>query len=126
MTQSLRRNWVLAIGAMLASASLALGADRPVSDILKEIDASKLPVLDRARRSDQSYVQDYLKKRTEAMETRSKLILELYKAAPDNDRVPALMAERWGSKTPVRVRRRCAAQGDRRRPGPHQEPEAQG
>ena len=100
MTQSFRRGWVLAIGTMLASAGLAIGADRPVSEILKELDASKMPAFDQAKRGDQSYIQDFVKKRNEAIETRNKLILELYKAAPDNDRVPALMAERWGSKPP--------------------------
>ena len=43
MRQSQRRSWVLAIGIMLASASLALAADRPADEILKEIDASKMP-----------------------------------------------------------------------------------
>ena len=38
--------------------------------------------------------------REEATKTRDKLILELYKAAPDNKRIPTLMAERWESTPP--------------------------
>ena len=100
MGQSFRRGWVLAVGAMLASASLVIGADRPASEILKELDTKKMPAFEPAKRGDQSYVQDFVKKRNEAIATRGELILELYKTAPDNDRVPALMAERWGSKPP--------------------------
>jgi len=86
---------------MLATASLAFAADRPAGEILKEIDESKMPALDRTKIRDRTYVQDYIKKRNEAIGARNKLIFELYKTAPEDDRVPALMAERWGSTRPV-------------------------
>ena len=69
---------MLSLGCVLASAALALGADRPASDILKDIDAVKMPALDRTKIHDQAYVQEYIKKREEATKTRDKLILELY------------------------------------------------
>jgi thiol-disulfide isomerase/thioredoxin len=93
--------WVLSLGCFLASAALALGADRPATEILKEIDAVKMPTLDRTKVRDQGYVQKYVKEHEEATSTRGKLILELYKAAPDNERVPALMTERWANTPPM-------------------------
>jgi thiol-disulfide isomerase/thioredoxin len=91
---------MLSLGCVLASAALALGADRPASDILKDIDAVKLPALDPTKVRDRVYVQEYFKQHQEATKTRDKLILELYKAAPDNERIATLMAERWGSTPP--------------------------
>ena len=91
---------MLSLGCVLASAALALGADRPASEILKDIDAVKMPALDRAKVRDRTYVQEYIKQSQEAAAARSKLILELYKAAPDNERIPTLMAEKWGSTPP--------------------------
>ena len=100
MNYRFRRVSMLSLGCVLASAALALGADRPASDILKDIDAVKMPALDRTKIHDQAYIHEYIKKREEATKTRDKLILELYKAAPDNKRIPALMAERWESTPP--------------------------
>ncbi len=100
MNFRLRRDSMLSLGCVLASAALALGADRPASDILKDIDAVKMPALNRAKVSDRLYVQEYLKQRQEATAAKDKLVLELYKAAPDNERIPTLMAERWGNTPP--------------------------
>jgi thiol-disulfide isomerase/thioredoxin len=90
----------LSLGCLLASAAIAFGADRPANDILKEIDSVKMPGLDRAKVRDQQYIQEYIKKREDVIKQRRKLILELYKSAPDNERVPNLMAERWESTNP--------------------------
>ncbi len=100
MNFRLRRDSMLSLGCVLASAALALGADRPASDILKDIDAVKMPALNRAKVSDRLYVQEYLKQRQEATAAKDKLVLELYKAAPDNERIPTLMTERWGNTPP--------------------------
>jgi thiol-disulfide isomerase/thioredoxin len=100
MNYRFRRVSMLSLGCVLASAALALGADRPASEILKDIDAVKMPALDRTKVRDRVYVQEYVKQHQEAAKTRDKLILELYKAAPDNERIPTLMAERWGSTPP--------------------------
>ena len=100
MSHRFRRVSMLLLGCVLASAALALGADRHASDILKDIDAVKMPVLDRTKVRDGAYVKDYVKQTQEATTARGKLILELYKAAPDNERIPTLMAERWESTPP--------------------------
>ena len=49
MNYRFRRVSMLSLGCVLASAALALGADRPAGDILKDIDAVKMPALDRAK-----------------------------------------------------------------------------
>src|SRR5208337_355806 len=100
MNYRFRRVAMLWLGCVLASAALALGADRPASEILKDIDAVKMPALDRNKLRDRVYVQEYVKQCEEATKTRDKLILELYKATPDNERIPTLMAERWGNTPP--------------------------
>ena len=97
MIERFRTIWMLSLGCVLTSAALALGADRPASEILKDIDAVKMPEVDRTKIRDQKYVQDYIKRRQETAQKRGKLILELYKAAPDNERVPELMVERWNN-----------------------------
>ncbi len=100
MSQRFRRVWMLSAGCILTTAALALGADRPAPDIIKDIDAVKTPAVDRSKIRDQKYIQEYLKQREEALQKRNKLILELYKADPNNERIPELMAQRWGSMPP--------------------------
>ncbi len=101
MLDRFRSIGMLSLGCVLASAALALGADRPASEILKEIDAVKAPELDRSKVRDQKYVQDYIKQAQEAAKTRGKLALELYKIDPDNKRIPELMVERWNNTAPA-------------------------
>jgi len=100
MKYRFRRLSMLLLGCVLAPAVLALGADRPASEILKDIDAIVMPEPDRARLNNRVYVQEYVKQREEAMTTRGKLILELYKADPDNERLSTLMVQRWASTPP--------------------------
>jgi thiol-disulfide isomerase/thioredoxin len=95
MLWSLKSKLGMALCSLLAAGTLAIAGDRPVGEILKEIDAVKVPTLDRTKMRDQSYVQEYLKKRNEAATARGKLILELYRTAPDHDRIPEFLVERW-------------------------------
>ena len=95
-----KSRWGLSLAALLTAATMAVADDRPASEILKEIDAVKMPQLDRGKVRDQSYVQEYLKQRNQANETKARLILDLYKTDPGNDRIPKLMPERWASMTP--------------------------
>ena len=46
----------------------------------------------------QPYVSQFRTKLQAATEKRAALILELYKADPSHDRIPALMAERWSAR----------------------------
>ena len=97
MSQRFRRVWMLSAGCILTAAALALGADRPAPDIIKDIDAVKTPAVDRSKIRDQKYIQEYMKQREQALQKRNTLILELYKADPNNERIPELMSQRWNS-----------------------------
>jgi thiol-disulfide isomerase/thioredoxin len=89
---------VLGIGGWIALAASALGADRSAAQILEELDSVKVPKLDARKMQNRSYMHSYTSQRQEAWDKRDVLIFELYKAAPRNGRIPALMAERWGRK----------------------------
>lgn len=98
MSQSVRRTLVvLVLGGFVGAAGWAHAADRTPADILKELDGITLPKFDAAKRTDQEYVQQYIGERQKALEKRGQLILELYKAAPDHEKVPTLLQERWSS-----------------------------
>ena len=56
--------WTILFGC-LGSAVPASGADRPADEILKALDAVKLPAIDRARVSDPSYRQQLQRERQE-------------------------------------------------------------
>jgi thiol-disulfide isomerase/thioredoxin len=95
-----RRTWtavVLGLSGWVAL-SAALAADRPVDQILKDIDANEMPKLDAARAQDKSYMQRYRTKELGAAAKRDTLALELFHAAPNHARLPELMAERWSRK----------------------------
>jgi len=83
------------LGGCLASAFLAYGADRTAQQVLKEIDAIKLPTVDSDKKDKKGPATTAEIKSRETAQRRSKLILELYKVAPDHKRIPALMEERW-------------------------------
>ncbi len=76
-------------------AAVALDADRSAEQILKAIDCLMMPAFDLKRMQDQAYLPEYQAKHLGTIEKRAELILELYKAAPDHERVPTLMVERW-------------------------------
>jgi thiol-disulfide isomerase/thioredoxin len=97
---TLRRLTAAAV-AVLALGLPALADDRTAEEILKDLDAVAMPQLDRAKTQDQAYVQKYVQDRQAALEKRGALIVELYKAAPDNDRVPALLKEYFQNSSPL-------------------------
>jgi thiol-disulfide isomerase/thioredoxin len=82
------------VGSMAWSAP-ALSAERTAAQLLKEIDAVKLPTLDSRKEHSRATVLDNQIRRREAAEKRARLIRELYKVAPDNERSAVLMRERW-------------------------------
>jgi thiol-disulfide isomerase/thioredoxin len=96
MRSIVKRSWTAAVLAgLLATATLAMGADRGAEEILKALDSVKMPSVDRSKVSDSNYVTQYRKDLKVAGERRDALILELYKTDPDNGKLPALMGERW-------------------------------
>ncbi len=80
------------LGGCLVSAVAVRGADRTPQQILKEIDAVKAPAVDSDKNDKKSASTA---KAREATQKRLRLILELYKVAPDHKRIPELMEERW-------------------------------
>jgi thiol-disulfide isomerase/thioredoxin len=74
-------------------------ADDPKSadDALKQIESTSMPKFDSTKRNDQNYIRQYIADRQKAMETRADLIHKLYKLAPDHEKVPGLLEERWAT-----------------------------
>src|SRR5438034_3293863 len=77
------------------SSSWASAVHRSTEQILKELDAIKIPNFDASKKDDRAYTRQFLTRLKGATETRAELILELYKVEPDHERIPTLMAERW-------------------------------
>ncbi len=71
------------------------GGDRSPGQILDALDGIELPSFDSGKKDDQPYVRQHLAKLKEATEKRAALIWELFQVAPDHERIPPLMAERW-------------------------------
>ncbi len=98
MKTPLKKPWtVTLLGGWLVAAGAAFGADRPVDQILKDIDAVQTPQLDATKQRDRAYRQEFMTKQQEAVAKRTALTGELYKAAPDHERLATLLPERWGS-----------------------------
>jgi thiol-disulfide isomerase/thioredoxin len=75
--------------------------ERSAQVILKELDDLKMVPFDLKRRKDETYIREYRAKNEERYEKRAVLIRELYKAAPDHQRILALLLERWGRGSPI-------------------------
>lgn len=86
---------------VLWASTLASAADRKPAEILKDIDAVKLPEFDPAKRQDPQAIEAFLEARTKAMDKKGALIRELFKADPNNDCLPALFSERWQNMPPI-------------------------
>src|SRR5258708_3557612 len=86
---------VLSEGGRTAYSSSTLVTDRSAEQILKELDEIKIPKNDASRKNDQDYVRQFTVELRETTEKRAALISELNKVAPDHDRIPSLVAERW-------------------------------
>jgi thiol-disulfide isomerase/thioredoxin len=87
--------WIVVLSGAFCPAGMALSADRPAEQILKQIDSLELPKPDPTRRNDEKYMQDYRANLTQIFSRRDVLILELYRVAPRHQRIPKLMAEHW-------------------------------
>ena len=85
----------LVLGGFVGTGGWAVAADRTADEILKELDDTPIPKFDPPRdpnRSTSSSTSVTVKK---PLTKRGELILELYKAAPDHEKVPKLLQERW-------------------------------
>jgi len=79
----------------LVSTVPARGDDRPASAILTEIDAVKTPSYDSSKRSDNAYIQQFIKDQKDSSARKAALIGELFRAHPDNPRLTQLLPVRW-------------------------------
>ncbi len=86
---------VAIVAGWVALAGPARGAERSADEILKALDASKMPVVNRSKTSDPTYVRQLQKEMKEVSARRDSLIMELYQTDPDHAKLPSLMAERW-------------------------------
>ncbi len=86
--------------ACLFAAGPAVAQEKAADSIVKAIGDLKPPEFDSSKRSDQSYIESYLAKRTAFLEKRRELILNLYKAAPEHAQIAKLMTWRWQSTDP--------------------------
>jgi thiol-disulfide isomerase/thioredoxin len=84
------------IGPLLVAASaFAFAEGRPADAILRDYDAAELPKFERERRDEPGYVERFRKSYIEAQNRRDELAWELFQAAPEHKRVPALLLQRW-------------------------------
>jgi len=80
----------------LATAPAARAEDKKADEILKEIDAVKMPeVPPVAQRRDRAAMLKFVTERQEAMKKQADLIGELYKADPKNPKLKTLLPQRW-------------------------------
>jgi thiol-disulfide isomerase/thioredoxin len=100
MQRLMKPTWVAATLVLLLASSRGFADDRTAETILKEIDQVKMPVLDRSKVRDQAYVQDFIAKSQDANAKRGTLIHELYKVAPDNEKLPTLLRDYWMNTDP--------------------------
>jgi thiol-disulfide isomerase/thioredoxin len=101
MGKFVTRSWTAVLfGCLIGSTATAMGADRSAKDILKDLDAIKMPSFDAARRAETGYVQKIQQEFMQAISKQDALTLELLKVDPDNDRLPALMSQHWRINPP--------------------------
>jgi thiol-disulfide isomerase/thioredoxin len=86
---------VAMLGGLMIAAGGVLAGDRPADAILRDIESVEMPKQDVSKRNDRAYFQEFMAKRQEAMAKRAAYILELYQTAPNHEKVPQLMVERW-------------------------------
>jgi thiol-disulfide isomerase/thioredoxin len=98
MSRIVKGTWLAAIfgfGLCMASTAPATADDRSAKEIIRDIDNVKFPLLDRSKIRDQAYIREFMAKNQEAGAKVDGLVMELYKAAPDHERITRLMSDRW-------------------------------
>ena len=102
MEKIVKRSWTAALlVCLISSAARAAGDDRAGQEILKALDAIQMPSYDPSRRSEPGYIEKVQREFAQVGERRDALILKLFQAAPDHDRLPALMSEHWRRMPPI-------------------------
>jgi len=102
MKTLVKRSWTAALlVCLIGSAAWAAVDDRAGQDIIKALDAIQMPSYDPSRRSEPGYIEKVQREFAQVGERRDALIVKLFQAAPDNDRLPELMSEHWRRMPPI-------------------------
>lgn len=102
MVRMVRRPWAaMMLGCLLGPTGTATAADRPAPEILGDLSAIKMPAIDPARQAEPGYRQSFQRQLIDAAARRDALILELFRADPNNQYLPPLMQERWRRNPPT-------------------------
>ncbi len=114
MRKSAMRSWTATLLIGLIGTAASASAERSAKDILADLDAIKAPSFDRSRQSEPGYIQKIQAEFAKVGEQRDKLIVELIKADPDNERLikadpdnerlkglPGLLIEHWSRLRPI-------------------------
>jgi thiol-disulfide isomerase/thioredoxin len=83
------------LALVLAPARPATAADRTSAEILADYDAAKLPEFDEKQPKNKENVRAFREAYGKVELRRSELALELFRAHPDDARVPELLLARW-------------------------------
>ena len=90
----MRRLFAALVTVTMAAGSV-FAADKSAADLLKEIDAVKMPVYDRATMNTQESVDKFRAAMNEAAKKKGDLIGDFYKVDPDNEKLAQLFPMRW-------------------------------
>jgi thiol-disulfide isomerase/thioredoxin len=90
--------WLLA--GLIGSAAVAAEADRSAQEILRDLDAARMPTYDPSRTHEPGYMEELQKQFIEIGAKRDALILELFRVDPDHAGLSALMADHWRRMPP--------------------------
>ena len=102
MMSNLRRSRTAALlGCLIFSVATASAADRPAPQILKDLDAIKMPSFDPSRQSEPGYMDQIRKVFTDIAARRDALTFELFGSDPNHERLPELMRDHWRRLPPV-------------------------
>jgi thiol-disulfide isomerase/thioredoxin len=91
----------VAVAVLGLLAALAFAGDS-AEEMLSKVKAVKMPTYDAAKGKDKGYIDQYYSEIETAYDEKCKLILEFYKAYPDNEEAEKLMNQRWGMMSGVR------------------------
>jgi len=81
---------------LVTTAGRASADDGTKADVvLKELEGVKMPEFDRSKQAEPGYRQQYINEIQKATAKRGELILKLYKVAPECEKLPTLLEERW-------------------------------
>ncbi len=94
---------ILALALLAVTACTAL-ASESAEEMLGKINSIKNPVIDRTKTGDKEYIAQYYAGVDKANEERNVLILDFYKAYPENDDAGKLMVRRWSTMGGSRTR----------------------